>query len=355
MPGTTSVVVEFDDMELLDGHRFAGGGDAEQRRTRVGAAHLDSRGDAIAFPEQVSDRDVEVRHRRPEHRNRPFQVCRHVRFIGAEGVPIDRSRRESRVDGREITPSESVLENTTHSGFGLLNIHDAPIRSCDTRMNTHILRPMTENVKRNYNSAVRREHAEATRLRIIEAARTLFLANGYAKTAVPAIAAAAEVSPDTVFHVFKNKRTLLREVIDLDIGGDSDGTPIMQRAPALAVRDELDQHTQLRIFASGIARQVSRIRALDDILVGAAAVDEDIAALRSDIQDRQRRAAMMQIAEWVRARGELAVDVETAGTTIWALTSPEMHRMLCERSGWTTDRYARWLEATLASSLLVTP
>ncbi|AMY54434.1 TetR/AcrR family transcriptional regulator [Rhodococcoides fascians] len=219
----------------------------------------------------------------------------------------------------------------------------------------HILDPMTENVKRTYNSAVRQQQAEGTRLRIIEAARGLFLAHGYGTTSVPSIAAAAGVSADTVFHVFKNKRTLLREMVDLDIGGDTDPTPIMQRSSASAVRDELDQRTQLRMFASGIAEQVARIRAVDDILLSAAAVDEDIAALRRDIQDRQRRSAMMQIAEWIGARGDLAVDLETAGTTIWALTSPEMHRMLCERSGWTTDRYARWLEATLASSLLVTP
>lgn len=140
--------------------------------------------------------------------------------------------------------------------------------------------------------------------------------------------------------------------MDLDIGGDDDPTPIMQRGPALAVRDERDQRTQIRLFAHGIARQVARIREMDDILLGAAAVDADIAVLRADIQDRQRKAAMTQIASWIGARGPLAVDIDTAGVTIWALTSPEMHRMLCDRSGWSPDRFSQWLELTLTASLL---
>lgn len=219
-------------------------------------------------------------------------------------------------------------------------------------MNMSILEAMSEDVKRVYNSAVRRDRAAATRLRIIDSARALFLERGYAKTSVPAIAAAAEVSPDTVFHIFRNKRKLLKELVDLDIGGDDDPTPIMQRGPALSVRDEPDQRAQIRLFAHGIAGQVARIREMDDILLGAAAVDADIAALRADIQDRQRKAAMTQIASWIGARGPLAVDIDTAGVTIWALTSPEMHRMLCDRSGWSTDRFGQWLEVTLTASLL---
>ncbi|WP_169914751.1 TetR/AcrR family transcriptional regulator [Rhodococcoides yunnanense] len=214
---------------------------------------------------------------------------------------------------------------------------------------------MSDDVKRSYNSALRREQAEATRLRIIRSARTLFLERGFAKTSVPAIAAAAEVSADTIYHVFTNKRTLLEQLVGLDIGGDEDPTPIMERPPALAVRDAADQRTQIHLFAAGIAQQVARIRPVDDILIGAAAVDSSIAELRSDIQDRQRRSAMTRIASWIAERGPLAVDIETAGTTIWSLTSPEMHRMLCDRSGWSTDRYAHWLTHTLTSVLLGEP
>jgi hypothetical protein len=44
--------------------------------------------------------------------------------------------------------------------------------------------------------------------------------------------------------------------------------------------------------------------------------------------------------------------VSEAGDILWTLTSPEVHRLLRDGCGWSHERFARWLEATLATALL---
>jgi AcrR family transcriptional regulator len=56
------------------------------------------------------------------------------------------------------------------------------------------------NISRSYSSAVRDDAARATEHRIIDAAERLFLENGYGATTVTMIAAAAQVSKQTVYN-----------------------------------------------------------------------------------------------------------------------------------------------------------
>ena len=61
---------------------------------------------------------------------------------------------------------------------------------------------MGKPVKRSYNSAVRREQAARTRARILDAAGTLFEANGYRPTTIRHIAETAEVAVDlSLIHI----------------------------------------------------------------------------------------------------------------------------------------------------------
>jgi len=43
---------------------------------------------------------------------------------------------------------------------------------------------------------------------------------------------------------------------------------------------------------------------------------------------------------------------EEAGDIIWALTSPEVHRLYRDDLGWTPDQYRTWLTDTLIRTLL---
>ncbi len=209
-------------------------------------------------------------------------------------------------------------------------------------------------VKRRYRSPLRQEQARQTRLRILEAARRLFLERGYAATSIEALAAEAAVSPDTVYAVFGTKRTLLKQLMDVIVGGDDADVAFLDRSEPQAVRRLADPRAQLAAFAAGVARRVEAVRPLDDILRGAAEVDAEVSALRDDIQLRQRHAAMTTVAGWLASNGPLrdGMSVGVAADVIWTLTSPEVHLLLRDRCGWSQQRYAGWLESTLIRTLL---
>ncbi|WP_432012171.1 TetR/AcrR family transcriptional regulator [Streptomyces cucumeris] len=59
-----------------------------------------------------------------------------------------------------------------------------------------------------------REGSTLKRAAILSAARELFLADGFDRTSVDAVAARAEVSKRTVYDYFGDKQTLLRAVVD---------------------------------------------------------------------------------------------------------------------------------------------
>ncbi|MDT0277940.1 TetR/AcrR family transcriptional regulator [Blastococcus goldschmidtiae] len=208
--------------------------------------------------------------------------------------------------------------------------------------------------RRSYKSPLRAERARRTRRRVIAAAVELFLARGYAGTTLVAVAAGAEVSVDTVFHLFGNKRGLLQAAMDTVIGGDDADVPLLERPDPQAMRAETDPRRQIALFARGMLGQLERIAPVDGMLRSAAAVDPDVAALREDLHLRQRRRAMTTVAGWIASSSPLrdGMPVEEAASILWTLTSPEVHHMLRVDSGWPPDRYERWLRRTLEDSLL---
>jgi AcrR family transcriptional regulator len=201
---------------------------------------------------------------------------------------------------------------------------------------------------------LRDAQARETRRRVVAAARELFLDQGYAATTIAAVARRAQVSPDTVYSAFGSKGALLKEVLDVVVGGDDEDVALLDRADPQAMRAEPDQRTQLAMFAAGSTAQLERVRPLDDILRSAAAVDPVAAELRANIQLRQRRAAMRTVVSWIAAHGPLrnGMSETEAAAIVWTLTSPEVHLMLRDTSGWSPQRNEQWLRETLISSLL---
>jgi AcrR family transcriptional regulator len=211
---------------------------------------------------------------------------------------------------------------------------------------------MTKAVKsRPYASPLRQEQAAQTRARILDAARVLFERDGFARTTVKAIAAAAKVAPDTVYATFGTKVSVLTALIDRELTASPDAGSVTDRPEAHAVRDELDQLEQLRLFARDIATVLERVRPVYEILRNAAAVDAELLAVTQEM-DNNRLKQLRKIAGWLAARGPLRVDVDRASEIIWAIASPDVARMLCGDRGWTVDDYATWLEDTLVRTLL---
>ena len=211
------------------------------------------------------------------------------------------------------------------------------------------------NVKtqRRYDSALRKEQARQTRVRMLDAAQRLFAARGYAASTMEAIASEAGVAVDTIYSGFGSKRGVLSSLLDVRVGGDDEPIDLLDRPGPQAVRREPDQKRQIAAFAGDITAIVERVRPVDDIIRGAAAVDSEVAVLRSRIQE-SRYEGMRQFVTWLAANGPLrrGMTDADAAAIVWTLTSPEVHRLLRSERGWTEERYKEWLAETLRRTLL---
>jgi AcrR family transcriptional regulator len=209
---------------------------------------------------------------------------------------------------------------------------------------------MDEGVKRPYRSMRRREQADQTRERVLAAAARLLVERGFEASTVNAIAAEADVSPETIYARFGNKRALLVEVVGRAARGP-DASPILEQERPRAIAAETDQHEQVRLFAADVVRRLERVGPLLAVLAGAARSEPELTKMLKGIHSARRKNLRVFV-DTLTASGALNVDADTATDTVWALASPELHQLLAGTRGWTRSRYCDWLAATLSATLL---
>jgi AcrR family transcriptional regulator len=211
---------------------------------------------------------------------------------------------------------------------------------------------MTEAVKRRYDNSRRQAQVRATRLKVIEAAKRLFTEHGYPATTIEAIAEAAQVPLPTVYRLFGSKRALLAAVLDTALGGDDQPVAFGDRPTVRAARSETDPARMVNAFARIIRELMERSSAIQHVLATAAQVDADAAGLLAGIR-RQRHTGQSRIVAALDARGALdpGLGKTEAADIVYALMSPEMHRILTVERGWPADRYERWIARSLSTLL----
>jgi AcrR family transcriptional regulator len=211
---------------------------------------------------------------------------------------------------------------------------------------------VTEAVKRRYDNSRRQAQVRATRLKVVEAAKRLFTEHGYPATTIEAIAEAAQVPLPTVYRLFGSKRALLAAVLDTALGGDDQPVAFGDRPAVRAARAETDPAKMVNAFARIIRELMERSSAIQHVLATAAQVDADAAGLLAEIR-RQRRTGQSRIVAALDARGALdpGLDKAEAADIVYALMSPEMHRILTVERGWPADRYERWIARSLSTLL----
>jgi TetR/AcrR family transcriptional regulator, regulator of autoinduction and epiphytic fitness len=209
---------------------------------------------------------------------------------------------------------------------------------------------MSETVKRRYDNSRRQAQTRATRVKVIEAAKLLFTEHGYPATTIEAVAEAADTPLPTVYRLFGSKRALLAAVLDTSFGGDDQPIAFGDRPAVRAARAETDPVKMVNAFAS-IAREfMERSSAIQHVLATAAQVDADAAGLLAEIR-RQRHVGQSRIVAALDAIGALdpSLDTAEAADIVYALLSPDVHRILTVERGWPADRYQRWIARSLAT------
>jgi len=213
--------------------------------------------------------------------------------------------------------------------------------------------PRTARPRRSYDSSRRREQALQTHSAILDAARELFIERGYAATTIDAIAARAQVSPETIYAVFKNKRSVLSRLIDVAIAGDDAPVTVLERNWVQDMREEPDPLRRLQILARNGRLILERTAPVYEVLRGAAAADPELASLW-ELNKSQRFAGQRELLRILVGTDQLreGLTARVAADVLFSIGSPESYRLLVVDRGWSADRFERWYADALRRLLL---
>jgi AcrR family transcriptional regulator len=203
---------------------------------------------------------------------------------------------------------------------------------------------MSEPVKklRTYDSSRRQAQARETRRAVLDAARELFIEQGYGRTTIADVARAAGVSVETVYSAFGNKATLLHRAWDVTIGGDDEEITYHERPEINVLRAEPDLARRLAMQAAVFTQTARRIVPFLLAMQGAAASEPAAAEMLAEI-GRQRLEGLSVMAREAAATGQLAVSEQDCRDIMWASTDGVLWQRLVNERGWSDERFQTWL------------
>jgi AcrR family transcriptional regulator len=203
-----------------------------------------------------------------------------------------------------------------------------------------------------YDNSARERKSQATRARVLDAARASFLGRGFAGTTITLVADEADVSPETIYKTFGSKARLLKAVYDVTLAGDDADMTLSQRPEAIAVVEASSGADAVAAYAR-LAQTISiRTDPLVRMIMGSRDTDAALMAFVDTINQERRTGSAFWVGHW-HAAGWLRddLDVERAADILWALTSYEPRWLLVDR-GWTPDEFTSWLAATVRQALI---
>jgi AcrR family transcriptional regulator len=199
----------------------------------------------------------------------------------------------------------------------------------------------------------RAEQARATRRRILAAATEQFLRLGYGATTLDQIAEQAGVAVQTVYFHFGNKRTLLKEALDVAAVGDDQPIPVLERPWVDRVRNEPDPARMIALWVAGGRSIFERGAPLMRVVRGATETDPDLAAQWAT-NEQQTRTGFGVFAELLARRQALkpGMSIKEAGDIAFALGGIDTYLLLTGTCGWSPARWQKRTTAILIDALL---
>lgn len=218
---------------------------------------------------------------------------------------------------------------------------------------------MTSPVKRSprrYHAPRRVEQASATRRAVLDAARELFVTQGYGQTTVAEIAERAAVAVDTVYSTVGRKPVLLRELVETSLSGTDVAVPAVERDYVRRIRSAQTAPEKLAIYADAVTSIQQRLGPVFLALRDAAARDPACAALWAEISQRRAR-NMGDLAADLRTTGEVRADLTDGevADVVWSMNAAEFWVLLVHERGWSPQRFGSWLADSWCRLLLAAP
>lgn len=205
--------------------------------------------------------------------------------------------------------------------------------------------------RRSYDNSRRRAESQARQRRIIEAATALFVEQGFGATAIDQIAAAADVSPQTVYATYGSKAGVLSRAIDVAVLGDFEDRPLVDRIPLLAERRGSEHRLHFAAAARFVRALHERVAALMRVLEQSASTDPELQAVRT----RVIRDIRADTEVWVAQLGSAlrpGLTKARAADVMATIQSPYIYSILTVDLGWTPRQYERWLAHAVPHLLL---
>ena len=189
---------------------------------------------------------------------------------------------------------------------------------------------------------------------MLNAARELFIAQGYAATTIDAIAERAGVSKPTVFSAVGNKQTLLKTLRDTAFTGDEAPIPVRQRPHVEGIRAEPDRRRAVELIAKHVTAVAGRYAELHEVLHAAArGSDEEL----RELWETEQREGLAGAKFWVGVlteKGPLRARMtpRAAVDVMWLLMTPDNYYRFVHQCGWSPRMYETWLADSITRLLL---
>ncbi|MFF0243899.1 TetR/AcrR family transcriptional regulator [Streptosporangium sandarakinum] len=202
----------------------------------------------------------------------------------------------------------------------------------------------------------RAERSRRTREKVVEVARELFVAQGYGATSLQEVADRAGVAVQTVYFVFRNKRTLFKDVVDTSIAGDAEPVATMDREWFRAACAEPTAAGQLRAHVHGTREILGRVAPIMPLIAAAAATDPEIAAQWPEGPD-PRYTVQYAAAEALVRKPDIrpGLSAEMAADLMFGLLSPQLYLIFVRDRDWSPDTWEEWARTALTSQLCAGP
>jgi AcrR family transcriptional regulator len=206
---------------------------------------------------------------------------------------------------------------------------------------------MSRITKRQYVSKVRSRRADATRTRVLNAAKKLFMRHGIDRATMAEIADKAKVAVPTVYALYKSKEGILRALMESALFG-----PRFQEARAKL--DGVADPVNLIALSAHVARAIYETESAElGLIRGSSAfspalrnLEREFEAIRFEMQQERVRSL------FAHGKHRKGLTLKEARRILWMFTSRDIYRMLVHEGGWTPDQYQQWLSGAILSALV---
>lgn len=204
----------------------------------------------------------------------------------------------------------------------------------------------------NPDQPTRRERAQATRRRILDAAYDLFVERGFTGTRMVDVAERAGVAVQTVYFTFHTKAALLEACDERAVMGDDDPLPPQEQPFWRAMIEAPTGPQAVRHFVEGLGAIEMRVAKLKRV-ISAATHDPDVMAILTRSEQLRRAGFREAVTHFADAYGLRAgLGIERATDILLTVGDSSVYCSLVHDYGWPHDDFVDWLADSLSAMLL---